>query len=151
MRQESKCKGKWHVTWKSSSVPIHLNPDQTSFAVTLHFVKLSSSPSAFCLSGKSNSALRSSLLLCMCVTSPKYSLSYWRPVQPVLCLSDVFTMLCPTSPRLSLRQGKFCLLRHSSLLLPHPNPTPTLLSSDIYQRTPICSLMSPSRGCLRWW
>lgn len=137
MRQESECKGKWHVTWKSSSVPIHLNPDQTSFAVTLHLVKLSSSPSAFCLSGKSSSALRSSLLLCMCVTRPKYSLSYWRPVQPVLCLSDVFTTLCPTSPRLSLRQGKFCLLRHSSLLLPHPNPTPTLLCSDIYQRTPI--------------
>lgn len=112
MRQESKCKGKWHVTWKSSSVPIHLNPDQTSLAVTLHLVKLSSSPSAFCLSGKSSSALRSSLLLCMCVTRPKYSLSYWRPVQPVPCLSDVFTTLCPTSPWLSLRQGKFCLLRH---------------------------------------
>lgn len=34
----------------------------------------------------------------MCVTSPKYSLSYWRPVQPVLFLNDVFTTLCPNPP-----------------------------------------------------
>lgn len=79
----------------------------------------------FCLWGKSSSALCSSPLLSVCVTSPKYSLSYWRPVQPVLCPSDVFTTLCPTPPHLSFCQGNFCLLRHSSLLLPHPNPTPT--------------------------
>lgn len=90
----------------------------------------------FCLWGKSSSALCSSPLLSVCVTSPKYSLSYWRPVQPVLCPSDVFTTLCPTPPHLSFCQGNFCLLRHSSLLLPHPNPTPTP-SADIYKLSPI--------------
>lgn len=79
----------------------------------------------FCLEGKSCSALCSNLLLSVCVTSPKYSLSHWRPVQPVLCLCDAFTTLCPNPPHLPLCQGNFCLLRHGRPLLPHPNPTPT--------------------------
>lgn len=38
-----------------------------------------------CLWGKSSSALCSYLQVPMCAVSSKYSLSYWRPVQPVLC------------------------------------------------------------------
>lgn len=82
----------------------------------------------------------------LCVTSQKYSLSYWRPVQPVLCPSDVFTTLCP-NPRLSLCQGKFCLLRHRQSVTSLCQSNSNTVCSDIYL---ICPMISSSHGCLEF-
>ena len=84
---------------------------------------------------KSCSALCSNLLIfCVCnkpkITTCPTDAQFNLSAAPVMYLQH----RVQNSPHLPLGQGNFCLLRHSSLSLPHPSPTltPSVLTNTSY-------------------
>ena len=117
----------------------------------LSSVKLSSSSSAvtFSLEGKSCSALCSDLLLfCVCNKPKIFSLSHWRPVQPVLCPSDVFTTPCPKFSSPATRPRKLLPSASQRSVTSTSQSNSNTVCSDKYKLPPVCSLISFSHGCI---
>lgn len=83
----------------------------------------------------------------LCVTTPEYSLSYWRPLQPVLFPSDVFTTLSKMSSSLTLPRKLLPSASQQSVTSTSKSNSSTVCS-EVYKLNPVCSLISSSHRCL---